>query len=106
MKLHSALCHVEFCGDFLVGKVLEDAGQHILLAAADLHTGADGPSRSKKLLGPLGRGTKQRHSRDDHNLEVFRRMATHQAMHRQQACNLFDRQTAIWVSVHAKSHSA
>lgn len=106
MKLYSALCHVKFCGDFFIGEILEHAAQHILLAAADLHFAGDGASRSKKLLGPFSCGMKQRRLRDDHNLEVFRRLAAHQAEHCQQARNLFDRQTTIRISVHAKSHGA
>jgi len=104
MELDSALRHVEFAGDFLVGKILEHAVQHFPLAAADLYFRSDGASGSEKLFGPLGYRVQEGFSCDDHDLEILGRLATHQAMHRQQAGNLLDRDPAIGIRLHAESH--
>jgi hypothetical protein len=47
---------------------------------------------------------KKRFPRNDHNFEIFRRLAAHQAVHRQQACDLLDRHPAIGIRHYAESH--
>ena len=106
MELYGALGYVEPAGDLLIAKSLKHTIENFLLAPADFHSGADCASRGEKLLGPFGYGLKKRLSSYDHHLEIFRRLATHQAMHGQQTCNLLDRHASTRFRIHSKSYSA
>ena len=106
MELNGALRNVEPAGDLLVAKPLKHSIENFLLATADFHSGADGASRSQKLLGAFRYSLKKRLSSHDHDLEIFRRLATHQAMHGQQTCNLLDRHASTRFRIHSKSYSA
>ncbi len=106
VKLHGALRHVQVLGDFLVGAMLENVVQHFLLAAADFHSGAQGASRCKKLLGALDNQMMRRFPRHNHQFVVFGRLAAHQAMHGEQAGDFFYRKAAIGLGLHSKSDGA
>jgi len=106
VKLYGTLRYVEPARDFLIAKSLKHTIENFLLASADFHAGANGASRGKKLLGAFGHSLKKRLSSHDHDFEIIRRLAAHQAMHGQQTCNLLDRHASIRLRLHSKSYSA
>ena len=106
MELHCAYGDIELRGDFLVCKVLENAVQHLLLAAADSDSGSEGASSAQKLLSTLGNCMKKRLLRNDHQVEILGGLASHQAVHSEQAGNFVDGHAAVGVSIHTESHGA
>lgn len=104
MKLHRAFRYVEPRGNLLIREPLENALEHILLAVADLHSRAKRASRGEELLDPFGNHIQQTVFGDHHQLIIFRCMAPHQTMNREQTGNLFDGHAPVGFSLHTKSH--
>lgn len=106
MVLDGAFRYIEIRGDLLVRTALNNAAQYFLLAPANFHSDSESASSGYKLLCTLSNSMKERIPRNHHHLIVFRSLAPDQAMHREQAGNLVDRQAAIGSSLHTESHSA
>ena len=104
MELHRALRNIEFRGDFLVREALKNAFQHLLFASAYLHPRSKGAPRSQKFLRTFRGGVQERFPGDNHQFVIFGCLASHQAMHREQTCNFFNRHATVGICIDAKTH--
>ena len=106
VELHRAFRNVEFCGDFLIREALKDAVQHFLFAAAYFYSRSKCASRGQKFLSALRRGVQERLPGNNHQFVIFGRLASHEAMDGEQACDFFDRHAAIGIRLDAETHRA
>ena len=104
MELYGAFGDVQFRGDFFVCEALEDAVENLLLAAAYFHSGTQGAPGCQQLLRSFRCSIQQGLSRNNEQFVIFRRLASHQAMNRQQPGNFFHRHAAIGIGLDSKTH--
>lgn len=103
MEFHGAFGHVELRRNFLVSQTLQDAIQHFLLAAADLHTRSEGASGGKQFLRPLGGGIQKRFPGYNQHFIVFRCLTAYETVNGKQTGDFLHRHAAIGFGIDAKA---
>ena len=106
MELYRAFRNIKLRGDFLVRKALNDAVQHLLLAAAYLHSCSKGSPGSQEFLRSLRSRIEERFPGNYQQFVILGCLASHEAVHSKQAGNFFHWHAAIGFCLNSETHRA
>jgi hypothetical protein len=106
VKFYGPFRYLELRCDFLVREILNNAVQHILLAAADSNSCPQRTPRFQELVNALDNRLKQGFPSDDHQLEIFGLLYPNKAMYREQTSHFLNGHASIRISLDAKSQCA
>lgn len=104
MELHGTLGNIKPYGDFFVCEILKNAVENFSFSPADFYARSKRPPSGQQFLSALGRGVQERFAWNYHQLKIFGRLASYQAMNCQQAGDFLDRHAAIGISIHMETN--
>ncbi len=102
VEFYGALGEIQICSDFLVGETLHQAGKYFFLPARQPDLTVDGFPGLQELSRLFIQAFQNLIFGLDQDDIIARRLASHDAVHRQQPRRLVYRKSPVWAGLHVK----